>query len=99
MEIIGAALEGDLDDGAVILSVFGGNGAGLNFDLFNSVDGGAEENLVDEGLSGDDAIHGDVLVGVALAVGAESGGGATEGETSRALYVLPHAGAVLNTWG
>ena len=80
VKIVGAFLEDDVDDGAAVVAVFGGEAVVLDFEFLNDFDGGLVVDVGGAafalfGGAGERAVEPDFRGGIALAVGDEVGAG------------------------
>jgi len=71
VELVGAVLEGDVDDGAGGAAIFGGVAGGLDFELLHGVETGYDDGVTEEGGVVVDAIEHEVVVFDALSVDGE----------------------------
>ena len=96
---IRARFQGDGELRAGVRAVLGRVSAGLYLELLDGFGRGRERYRVDARLGDRDAIESGVLIGVALAIGADADGVARDGHAAAAAAVdvrQPHASAVLH---
>src|SRR5262249_21749661 len=89
VELVGARLDRHVHLRPGVEPILGGVDGALHFELLDGLDGGREAHGIDARLGGHDAVDGDVLLDIALAVGRDLDGVAGDGRAALAAGADP----------